>query len=125
MHLHSDVLEIVAFGTFELANTSINDLTDVTTGGVTLDKFYNTIHSNSRFEPVMLQASDITTSTVGNTVTKLCWSITSNILQLCLRKLITTLFSPILLVIQMLCQHSLWNRNLYDWSYKRCNQKLC
>ena len=30
----SDVLEIVAFGTFVLNNTSINDLTDVTTGGV-------------------------------------------------------------------------------------------
>ena len=30
----SDVLEIVAFGTFTLASISINDLTDVTTGGV-------------------------------------------------------------------------------------------
>ena len=36
----SDVLEVVAFGTFVLNNTSINDLTDVTTGGVQLmDKY--------------------------------------------------------------------------------------
>ena len=71
----SDVLEAVAFGTFQLANIQLNDLTDVSTTGVTDGQVleYNT--SNSRFQPVTLQASDITTE--GNTFSNYN-SITSN-----------------------------------------------
>ena len=61
----NDTLEIVAYGTFSLASISINDLTDVTTGGVSDGQVLQYNNSNTRFEPVTLQASDITTE--GNT----------------------------------------------------------
>ena len=46
-----DVLEAVAFGTFNLASISINDLTDVTTGGVSDGQVLVYNNSASRFQP--------------------------------------------------------------------------
>ena len=55
----NDTLEIVAYGTFSLASISINDLTDVTTGGVSDGQVlvYNT--SNSRFQPGNASSAEV------------------------------------------------------------------
>jgi len=72
----SDTLEIVAFGTFVLNNTSINDLTDVTTGGVSDGQVLVYNSSNSRFQPGNASSAEVygfnlsfVASTVPYTVT--------------------------------------------------------
>ena len=54
----NDVIEIIAYGTFTLSNQSINDMTDVTTGGITNGQFLQYNSSNSRFEPATV-ATDL------------------------------------------------------------------
>ena len=36
---NGDAVDVVAYGTFELANIQANDLTDVNTAGISADKF--------------------------------------------------------------------------------------
>jgi hypothetical protein len=47
----NDTIEIIAYGTFTLSNQSINDMTDVTTGGITNGQFLQWNSTNSQFEP--------------------------------------------------------------------------
>ena len=56
----NDTLEIVAYGTFNLANISINDLTDVsTTGGVSDGQVLVYNSSNSRFQPGNASSAEV------------------------------------------------------------------
>ena len=54
-----DILEAVAFGTFNLASISINDLTDVSTGGVSDGQVLVYNNSASRFEPGAASSAEV------------------------------------------------------------------
>jgi hypothetical protein len=53
----NDTIEIIAYGTFTLSNQSINDMTDVTTGGITNGQFLQWNSTNSQFEPATVATS--------------------------------------------------------------------
>ena len=55
----NDTLEIVAYGTFTLASISINDLTDVSTGGVSDGQVLVYNSSNSRFQPGNASSAEV------------------------------------------------------------------
>jgi hypothetical protein len=61
-----DTLEMIAYGTFNLANVSINDLTDVNTTGLANNGILAYNSSNSRFEPTATPT--FTSITVSGTV---------------------------------------------------------
>ena len=52
-----DTLEMIAFGTFVLLNQSINDMTDVTTGGISNGQFLQFNSSTGNFEPATVATS--------------------------------------------------------------------
>ena len=54
-----DVLEAVAFGTFNLASIALNDLTDVSTGGVSDGQVLVYNNSASRFEPGAASSAEV------------------------------------------------------------------
>ena len=65
----NDILMVVAYGTFQLANTSINDLTDVQTTGVTNGQVLAYNSSSTKFEPstvdlTNLSATNLTSGTL-------------------------------------------------------------
>ena len=65
----SDILDIVTYGTFELANFSINDANDVSTAGVTNGQVLAYNSSASEFQPTTvdltnLSASNLTSGTI-------------------------------------------------------------
>ena len=76
----SDVLEIVAFGTFTLSNISINDLTDVTTGGVSDGQVLVYNSSSSRFHQVqqVQQKFMVLLKHVGSTLHKAHQSVSGS-----------------------------------------------
>jgi len=55
----NDTLEAVAFGTFELANIQANDLTDVSTAGVSDGQVLVYNSSNSRFQPGNASSAEV------------------------------------------------------------------
>jgi hypothetical protein len=55
----SDVLDIVAYGTFQLANFSINDATDVSTGGVTDGQVLTYNASAGTFQPGNASSAEV------------------------------------------------------------------
>ena len=55
----NDTLEAVAFGVFSLSSISINDLTDVTTGGVSDGQVLVYNNSASRFEPGNASSAEV------------------------------------------------------------------
>ena len=55
----SDVLDIVAYGTFQLANFSINDATDVSTGGVTDGQVLTYNASAGIFQPGNASSAEV------------------------------------------------------------------
>ena len=72
----NDVLEVVTFGTFSLANIAANSLTDVSTGGVTEGQVLVYNSGNSRFQPGSASSAEVygfnkiyTGSTLVKTVT--------------------------------------------------------
>ena len=69
----NDTLEIVTFGTFSLSNISVNDLTDVTTGGVSDGQVLVYNSGNSRFQPGSASSAEVygfKKSFVGSTLVK-------------------------------------------------------
>jgi hypothetical protein len=69
----NDILEIVTFGTFSLSNISVNDLTDVTTGGVSDGQVLVYNSGNSRFQPGSASSAEVygfKKSFVGSTLVK-------------------------------------------------------
>ena len=55
----NDTLEVVAFGTFNLASIAANDLTDVSTGGVQDGQVLVYNSSNSRFQPGNASSAEV------------------------------------------------------------------
>ena len=55
----TDVVDIIAFGTFQLANFSINDATDVSTGGVTDGQVLTYNSSAGVFQPGNASSAEV------------------------------------------------------------------
>src|SRR6056300_1275949 len=55
----TDVVDIIAFGTFQLANFSINDATDVSTGGVTDGQVLTYNAASSTFQPGNASSAEV------------------------------------------------------------------
>ncbi|MDA9186568.1 hypothetical protein N9O39_00665 [Candidatus Pelagibacter sp.] len=55
----NDILEIVTFGTFSLSNIAANDLTDVSTGGVSDGQVLVYNSGNSRFQPGSASSAEV------------------------------------------------------------------
>jgi len=55
----TDVVDIIAFGTFQLANFSINDATDVSTGGVTDGQVLTYNASSGVFQPGNASSAEV------------------------------------------------------------------
>ncbi len=55
----NDTLEVVAFGTFQVANIAANDLTDVSTGGVADGQVLVYNSANSRFQPGNASSAEV------------------------------------------------------------------
>ena len=69
----NDVLEIVTFGTFSLSNIAANDLTDISTGGVSDGQVLVYNSGNSRFQPGSASSAEVygfKKSFVGSTLVK-------------------------------------------------------
>ena len=56
---NGDVVDVVAYGTFELANIQANDLTDVSTAGVSDGQVLVYNSSNSRFQPGNASSAEV------------------------------------------------------------------
>ena len=70
---NGDVVDVVAYGTFELANVQLNDLTDVSTGGVSDGQVLVYNSGNSRFQPGSASSAEVygfKKSFVGSTLVK-------------------------------------------------------
>jgi len=55
----SDILEIIAYGTFQLANFSINDATDVSTGGIADGQVLTYNSSAGQFQPGNASSAEV------------------------------------------------------------------
>ena len=69
----NDTLEVVAFGTFQVSNMVANDLTDVSTGGVSDGQVLVYNSGNSRFQPGSASSAEVygfKKSFVGSTLVK-------------------------------------------------------
>ncbi|MDC1096427.1 hypothetical protein OAS47_03835 [Pelagibacteraceae bacterium] len=69
----NDILEIVTFGTFSLSNIAANDLTDISTGGVSDGQVLVYNSGNSRFQPGSASSAEVygfNKSFVGSTLVK-------------------------------------------------------
>ena len=55
----NDILEIVTFGTFSLSNIAANDLTDISTGGVSDGQVLVYNSGNSRFQPGSASSAEV------------------------------------------------------------------
>ena len=69
----NDILEIVTFGTFSLSNIAANDLTDISTGGVSDGQVLVYNSGNSRFQPGSASSAEVygfKKSFVGSTLVK-------------------------------------------------------
>ncbi len=70
---NGDVVDVVAYGTFELANVQLNDLTDVSTGGVSDGQVLVYNSGNSRFQPGSASSAEVygfKKTFVGSTLVK-------------------------------------------------------
>ena len=70
---NADVVDVVAYGTFELANVQADDLTDVSTGGVSDGQVLVYNSSNSRFQPGSASSAEVygfKKSYIGQTLIK-------------------------------------------------------
>ena len=64
---NGDIVDVVAYGTFNLASIPLNDLTDVSTGGVSDGQVLVYSSANSRFQPGSASSAEVYGFSVNNT----------------------------------------------------------